>query len=396
MDTSTIDQLKADACAVIDRRADDLVALSRDLHDHPELAYEEVHAHDRLSDLLASAGLAVQRQACGLDTAFVARAGSAGRSVGVICEYDALPGLGHACGHNIIAAAGAGAGVALAELAGVAGGQVVVLGTPAEEGGGGKVHMIERGAFEGLDAAMMVHPAGSELATMETLANSQLRATYRGVAAHAAAAPHKGVNALDGAVAGYTAVAALRQHIGDAERIHGVFTHGGDKPNIVPDRAETAWWVRSPTLDGLDALDRRVRACLEAGALGAGCEVEITVSAPTYADMVVDADLLAAYVANAARLGRIVEVATPDTAVRGSTDMGNVSHVVPSIHPMVKVAPADVAIHTPAFADCAASADADRAVIDGAKVMAMTAIDVWTAGVDAGGGEVRRSDGPRA
>jgi amidohydrolase len=378
-DAADIASLKDRACAHIDALAEQLIAVSHSIHAEPELGFEERHAHRVLTEAIAryAPGAALEPHACGLETAFLAHAGPAGPTVGVVCEYDALPGLGHACGHNIIAAAGLGAGLALAAMADEVGHRVKILGTPAEEGGGGKVMMIDAGAFDDVDVALMVHPAGVDLARMSTLAIHRCRARYRGRAAHAAAAPDKGVNALDGAVLGYNAIAALRQHIADEERIHGVFIAGGDKPNIVPSHAETEWYVRSPTMEGLRLLMDRVTRCLEGGATAAGCAVEIEWLDPCYAEMVDNEPLADCYVANAAALGRAVQMPTPHTAVRGSTDMGNVSHVVPSIHPMIKVAPDDTAIHTEDFALCAVSSAGDRGVIDGAKAMAMTAIDVW-------------------
>lgn len=366
----------------IDRRADRLVEISHDIHAHPELNFEEHHAHDLLCDELEAAGLAPERRAFGLDTAFVARAGSGGSDVAVCLEYDALPGIGHACGHNIIAAAGLGAGLATAAVAEECGGRLSILGTPAEEGGGGKVFMIRAGAFDGIDAALMVHPAGAELRDMTTLAVQQCLATYTGSAAHAAAAPHEGRNALDGAVLGYNAVAALRQHMLPTERVHGVFTDGGDKPNIVPARAQTHWFVRSPSAAGLDALKERVRACLEAGAAATGCEVAIEWIDPPYADMVGIHTMNDLYARNAARLGRdVLDPAAAERAgvgaVVGSTDMGDVSYVVPSIHPMIQAAPDGTPIHTPAFAEAARGPMGDRAVLDGAKILAWTVLDLW-------------------
>lgn len=361
----------------VDAQADVLVEASHEIHAHPELGFEEVRAHALLTDRLEQAGLEVERGAYGLDTAFVARAGREGPTVAVMCEYDALPEIGHACGHNVIAAAGLGAGLAAAALADELGGRVVVLGTPAEEGGGGKILMAERGALDGVDAALMVHPSGLELTTMTTLAIQQLIARYTGVAAHAAAFPERGRNALDAAVLGYVNVAALRQHLSSDQRVHGIFLEGGDKPNIVPARTSQHWYVRSGRLETLDELKRRVVDCLAAGASAAGCELDVEWIEPVYAELVDDAPLLDRYVANAARLGRHPEVPTDQHRVVGSTDMGNVSHLVPSIHPMIKVAPSDVSIHTPAFAEHAASADGDRAVLDGAKILAMTVADVW-------------------
>lgn len=372
-----LDGIKQRLCEAVDQRAELLTSVSRRIHGHPELGFEETFAHDLLASTCEEAGLRVTRGAFGLPTAFMAEAGTSGSIVAVVCEYDALPGLGHACGHNIIGAAGLGAGLALADLADDVGARVRILGTPAEEGGGGKVAMIDGGAFAECSAAMMVHPAQADLRRINAIAVRQLKAVFRGRAAHAAAAPHEGRNALDAAVLGYTNVAALRQHIRDDERIHGVFTDGGDKPNIVPAHAAQHWYVRSGTLERLAELGQRVARCLEAGAMAAGCEIELEWLDPAYADFATSEVLEDLYVANARAIGRDPLEPTPELNVTGSTDMGNVSHVVPSIHPMIGVSPVDVAIHTPAFAEHAGGPAGDRAVLDGAKSLAMTAADVW-------------------
>ena len=372
-----IAEAKRRVCDEIDRLAPELLDVSHRIHERPELGFEEHHAHDLLTGVLADHGLAVQRRAYGVDTAFEARAGEGdGALVAVVCEYDALPGIGHACGHNIIAASGLGAGLALASMAGEANGRVAVVGTPAEEGGGGKELMLRQGAFSDIDAAMMVHPANHELSVFHAVAVHRVNARYTGAAAHAAAAPEKGRNALDAAVLGYNAIAALRQHIRDEKRIHGIFTDGGAKPNIVPVTAATEWYVRSTNLTSLQALKERVVACLQAGAAAAGCDIDIEWEDPAYADMNDNPTLLDRYLANLDTLGRTPS-ADPSARVVGSTDMGNVSYAVPSIHPMIKVAPTDVPIHTPAFAEHARGPDGDAAVIDGAKVLAMTALDCW-------------------
>ena len=308
-----------------------------------------------------------------------ARAGSRGPTIAVLCEYDALPGIGHACGHNIIATAGLGAGLAAAAVAEDVGGRVVILGTPAEEGGGGKILMIREGALDGVDAALMVHPAGAELSRMRAIAVQELTATYTGQAAHAAAFPHEGRNALDAAVLGYLNVAALRQHIRPNERIHGIFSAGGDKPNIVPALARTEWMVRSGSIQTLAPLKERVEACLRAGADAAGCAVEIAWKDVVYADMLDNEVLVGLYRTNALRVGREVLDPDDDLAVVGSTDMGNVSYVVPSIHPMIQAAPHGVPIHTPAFAGHARAEPGDQAVLDGAVSLGCTIADLWLA-----------------
>jgi len=376
-DTRDGDDLKRRACAIIDDNAQTLVAVSHAIHARPELNYEEHFAHDLLTRSLADGNVEVERGAYGLETAFAARAGTQGANVAVLLEYDALPGIGHACGHNIIAASGLGAALALAPLAHHAGARLTVLGTPAEEGGGGKIEMARAGAFAGLDAAMMIHPADADLARMNAIAIQQLIARYVGQAAHAAVSPHLGRNALDAAVLGYMNVAALRQHIRPTERVHGVFTKGGDKANIVPHEAETSWYVRSDTIDTLQPLKARVAACLHSSATATGCEVDLQWKPNPYADIVDNMALLEAYAANSTSVGRPLDAHATTGLGGGSTDMGNVSYLVPSIHPMIRVAPQGVSLHSPEFAHHTASAVADRAVIDGAKIMAMTVIDMW-------------------
>ncbi len=373
----TPDVAKQMMASEVDARASRLLSVSHQIHETPELCFEEHTAHDLLCSVLEDEGLEVERSAFDLDTAFIARSGRTGPHIAVICEYDALPEIGHACGHNVIAAAGLGAGLAAAALAEDLGGRISIIGTPAEEGGGGKCYMLERGAFEGVSAAMMVHPANHELTYMSAIAVEQLEVTYTGQSAHASAAPHKGRNALDGAVLGYMNVAALRQHIRPDERIHGIFTRSGDKPNIVPHEAAAEWYVRSPKLDSLAELRQRVVACLEAGATAAGVDIQCQCKAPIYADMINSQTMLEFYARNAAATGRAVSEPRSSFAVVGSTDMGNVSHAVPSIHPMIKVAPDNVAIHTPEFANYAKSQSGDQAVVDGAKIMAMTVADLW-------------------
>lgn len=377
MSAADLDDIKERLAAEVDQRAEVLIDVSHQIHAHPELCFEERFAHDLLTTVLEQEGLPVERQAYGLDTAFAAAAGSAGPTIAVFCEYDALPELGHACGHNIIAAAGLGAGLAAAQLAEELGGRVLILGSPAEEGGGGKILMGEKGAYEGVDAAMMVHPANADLWSMTTLAIQQLHVDYFGQAAHAAAFPYKGRNALDAAVLGYVNVAALRQHIQPSERIHGIFTRAGDKPNIVPEHTAAHWYVRSSSSASLQALKARVLGCLEAGAAAAGCRMEHAWKDPAYADLVDSAALVELYTSNAARTGRAVLGPESGWEVVGSTDMGNVSYLVPSIHPMIQVAPPEISIHSAAFAEYAAGPEGDRAVVDGAKAMAMTIADLW-------------------
>ena len=373
-----IEALKQAVCERVDELADQLIDASHQIHAHPELNFQERFAHDLLTDLLERNGVAPTRHAYGLETAFDSSAGSTGANIAVLCEYDALPGVGHACGHNIIGTAGLGAGLAAAFVAHAAGGRVRIMGTPAEEGGAGKVLMARKGAFDGVEAAMMVHPADADLISMDCLAIQELFVRYQGKSAHASAAPWEGRNALDAAVLGYMNVAAMRQHIRPNERIHGIFTKGGDKPNIVPSEAATDWYVRAGTIASLQPLKDRVLTALESSAVACGCTMTHEWDPNPCADMIDNGPMVAAYVANAGRLGReVLDPVTSGKRVMGSTDMGNVSYLVPSIHPMIKVAPDGVPIHSIDFATYAASPTGDQAVIDGAKSMAMTVIDLW-------------------
>ena len=378
LDTKQIADLKAHVVADIDRRAADLIAASHAIHAKPELNYEEHFAHDLLTRMIDKAGLGVTRGAYNLDTAFEAKVGDSGLNVAVLCEYDALPGIGHACGHNVIAAAGLGAGLALAGVANDAGGRLTLMGTPAEEGGGGKVEMARAGAFDGIAAAMMIHPADRDLARMNAIAIQQLIVRYYGQAAHAAVSPHLGRNALDAAVLGYMNVAALRQHIRPTERVHGIFTKAGEKPNIVPRESEMNWYVRSDTIETLQPLKQRVAACLEASAAATDCRAELQWEINAYADIVDNVPLLDAYAVNSTDIGRPLTSAMLPGTGGGSTDMGNVSYLTPTIHPMLQVSPRGVSLHSPQFAEYTASSVADKAVLDGAKIMAMTVIDLWT------------------
>ncbi len=375
---TTSREAKDRVAADVSARADRLVSVSHEIHAHPELNYEEVFAHDLLCSVLEDCGLPVVRHAYGVDTAFEVSVGSSGPEILVLLEYDALPGIGHGCGHNVIAAAGLGAGLAAASLADELGGRLRILGTPAEEGGGGKIALARQGAFDSGTAAMMIHPADADLLRMDSLAIHTVDVVYHGREAHASAAPWMGRNALDAAVLGYMNVAALRQHIRPEERVHGIFTEAGEKPNIVPRRAAATWYVRSPTISSLQPLKDRVMACLEGAASACGCQMDSTWDGHTYAEVRDNERLASAYAANMAEVGRtVVDPRVTGRAVLGSTDMGNVSYLVPSIHPMVQVAPSGIPIHTREFAEHAGSDGGDKAVIDGARAMAMTVVDLW-------------------
>ena len=363
--------------AEVERLQPRLWEIAQAIHARPELLFEERYA----AQLLAGE-LGVETGAYGVETAFELRVGhegeGAGPCVAILLEYDALPGVGHGCGHNLIAAACLGAGLAAAAVVDEAGGRLRILGTPAEEGGGGKIKLIEAGAFDGVDAAMMVHPAGLDLTEPDVIAIATWRVEYQGVGAHAAAVPERGRNALDAAVLGYNAVAALRQHIASDERVHGVFLKAGEKPNIVPDHTVAEWYVRSPTLESLADLKERVLACLAGGAAAAGCEMTVTPTAPEYSQLRTNGPLMDRYRRHSEALGRPVATPTHRRKVTCSTDMGNVSLVAPSIHPLVAVSPPEVALHTAEFARYAVSPGGEQGMRDGALALALTALDVWT------------------
>lgn len=373
----SLESLKKDVSAAIDGLAADLLALSHAIHAEPELALEEFRAAERLSGAVASHGLPVQREAFSLKTAYASEFGNTGPSIAILSEYDALPGVGHACGHNIIATAGLGAALALSRLGSRLPGRVRYLGTPAEERHGGKELMARAGAFDGVDAAMMIHPSNIDLVTMPCIAISEVEVTYGGRAAHASAMPHRGVNALDAVVTAYQAIAQLRQHIRQTERVHGIITEGGMAANIIPERAACRFYVRAADVHDLSALKKRIHACFEAAALATGCTAEIRWGRADYLDLKTNWPMAEAFRRNAESLGReFVDPKTIPPGFAGSTDMGNVSHRVPSIHPMLAVAPPGVIIHNAEFARWAASDKGDAAVIDGAKALAMTALDL--------------------
>jgi amidohydrolase len=379
MNESRVAAAKRRACAAVDAVAGDLVAISHELHRHPELGYHEQHAARLLADRLERGGLAVERHAYGLPTAFAGRAGTAsGPEVVICCEYDAIAGMGHACGHNVVSAAGLGAGLALAALAGPLGGRVTVLGTPAEEGGGGKILLADRGAFAGAAAAMLVHPASEETVLPHINAASTLRITMTGRAAHASMYPEAGVNALDALVLGYLGLATLRQHLVPTDKVHGIITDGGSAPGVVPARAAGRFLVRSANRASLARLRQRVLATFRAGALAAGARLVARWPWPEYAEMRHSLPLAHAFEANLRALGRHpVPPSRIPVSRAASTDLGNVSHLVPAIHPKLAISPPGVVPHSPAFAARAVGPAADRAVVDGAKAMAMTAIDIW-------------------
>jgi amidohydrolase len=347
-----------------------LVDLSHRIHAHPELCFEETRSSEWTAAVLADGGLALETGVGELETAFVARSGSGPLHIAICAEYDALPGIGHACGHNIIAAAAVGAGLAIAPLADELGITLSVVGTPAEEGGGGKVYLLERGVFDGVHTAMMVHPAPLDVLKPRVSAVSHFAVRYTGRESHAAAAPYLGVNAADAFVVAQTAIGLLRQHLRPTEQVHGFVDHGGDAANIIPAHTSGDWMVRASTIEELAKVKPRVDQCFEAGALATGCTLELHEVCPDYAHMEHDEELVAAYAASADAIGRHYG----DGDMTFSTDMGNVSLAMPSIHPCIGIETAGAVNHQPEFAAACVNASADRAVVEGALALALTAI----------------------
>ncbi len=371
-----ISALKDAAREAIDGNLARLVQLSHKIHEHPETAFDEVRACAWTAETLAEGGYAVTRGIAGMPTAFSAEVGSGPLVLAVCAEYDALPGIGHACGHNIIAASAVGAGLGLARLADDLDVTVRVLGTPAEEGGGGKVTMLDEGVFDGVHAAMMIHPWPTDRLEATCLAVSHFDITFSGKSAHASAAPWEGVNAGDAMVISQVAISLLRQQLRPHDQVHGIVTHGGDAANIIPDSVTGRFMCRSASLAELELLEPRVKACFEAGALATGTSVGYQALAPVYSHMESDDGLLALYRANAEALGRsfpLDDQGAPRPTL--STDMANVSLAVPTIHPLLGIDAAGSVNHQPEFAAACITPSADSAVRDGALAMAWTAID---------------------
>jgi amidohydrolase len=364
----------------VERVHEPLVGLSHWIHANPELGYEERMAAGWVAEWLEKAGFAVTRGAGGLETAVLGTYGPGPLNAALLVEYDALPEVGHACGHNVIAASSVGAGVGLAAVADQLGLRVTVIGTPAEEGGAGKQQLIDAGAFAGVHLALMVHPGPNDQLLPEVLAAQSIDVTYTGLPSHAGAFPERGINAADGIVVAQVAMGLLRQALLPTDRVHGIVTAGGEAPNIIPARAEGRWMIRAASVARMDELREKVLRCFEAGATASGAALTISQHV-VYADMIHDPDLTRLYRANAEALGRqfIDTGAPPDPShlmmTRFSTDMGNVSYLVPSIHPIIGIDSAPAVNHQPEFTAAAASPAAAKAIFDGAVALAWTAID---------------------
>ena len=372
------DKVRAEVTARLESCAADLVALSQSLHAHPEEGFAEHRSVRTLADLLASHGHDATVGLGGLDTALrVSTPENDGPHIAVLAEYDALPGLGHACGHNIICSTAAGGFLGAAAVAERLGGRVSLIGTPAEEGGGGKEILARAGVFEDVDAVIMLHPFSHDIALHPFLGRRQLEMVFHGVGAHASAQPFMGRNALDAAVAAYQGVSALRQQLPQSDRVHGVFSDGGARPNVIPARAALLFYLRSANPETLRDLARRMTSIAEGAAAMTGCGVELRWDAQAaYLPIRFNTTLAGRWSVNQADTGRkpLPPGVVPES-LTGSTDLGNLSYRMPALHPMLAVSEATVALHTKEFAAAAGSPAGDAAVRDGALGLALTAAD---------------------
>jgi amidohydrolase len=370
-----IQRLKEAVQAEVDRLAPDLSAVSRFLHATPELAYEEHQAAELLAGVLGEHGFAVTRPVADLPTAFTGAIGSGAPRIAFLAEYDALPGLGHACGHNIIGAASLGAALAVKSILGDRPGTVLLVGCPAEEKGGGKIALVGAGVFRGTDAALLVHPSNRTEMVKLALGMRELTVEYFGKASHAAAAPDQGINALDAAVLAYTAIGVLRQQVRSDARIHGIITHGGQAPNIIPEYAAARFYIRALDLAYMDELFGRVVHCCEAAAEATGCRVTLVSATKDYHPYKPVYSLAGLFQQNLEALGEAVDQGPIDKEL-GSSDVGNVSQVVPTIQPMLQICPRAVTVHMSAFAEAAVSERGQQGLLAAAKALAMTAVDL--------------------
>ncbi len=375
-----IGELKAEAIDRAELQRSKLIQLSLNIHDNPELGFQEKKAFAWLTGYLEDSGFNIEQGIAGLATAFRATYGQGSPRIALLAEYDALPKIGHACGHNIIAVSAVGAAAASKSIIDRLGGSILVLGTPGEEILGGKIDMVKAGAFTGIDVAMIVHPNTLNMVTVQTLACSTLDVEFFGRPAHAAAQPYEGINALEAMILAFTSINSLRQHIKTEARIHGIITDGGEAPNVVPAHSAGVFLVRAINDDYLTELKDKVLNCFKGASLASGARLEYSWRDRAYAPMKNNAALAGLFKQNLELLGRHIE----DFDSRfgfGSTDMGNVSQVTPSIHPTIAIAPPDVFIHTQEFASAAASETGHEGLMDAAKALSMTVADILQPGM---------------
>jgi amidohydrolase len=374
MEQGTINEMKEHIATEVRRMHPRLIEISQTIHANPELCFEEHKAAQLLTGELEEHGFDVERGVAGMDTAFVATYGEGEPVVGIIAEYDALPKIGHACGHNLIGTWAIGAGIALRRAMPDVKGTIKVIGSPAEEGGGGKVLQAEAGIFDGLDAAMMMHPRDHTYLDRGSLAVTPFEIEFFGKPAHAASSPESGVNALDAVIQVFNSINALRQSFKEGTRVHGVITHGGDAANVIPEYTAASILVRADNQEYLDELNEKFRNIVNAAALATGCELKIT-EGLTYQQRVCNAKLVETFGENLAALGFDHEE-PPKRGGVGSSDIGNVSQRVPTIHPYLQICESGIGGHTEEFAEASRSERADQLTAEGSIMLAWTAADV--------------------
>lgn len=379
--STVVDTLRDQIIANLEENKEKYIEISHAIHDRPEIGNEEFYASKTHAELLESEGFTVERGVAGHETALLARRKSdkPGPAIAFLAEYDALPGLGHACGHNIIGTTSVSAAIALSKVIDETGGEVVLFGTPAEEGGpngSAKGSFVKHGLLEGIDAALMVHPANSTRITSNSLAVDPLDFEYIGKPAHAAGSPHHGINALDAVIGLFNGINALRQHVTDDVRIHGIITHGGDAPNIVPEYAKARFFIRAATRKTCSEVTARVKAIAEGSALATGAKLNVIAFQNEVDNLVLNRTYDAVFKEELERLGEYVS--TEERNGLGSTDAGNISQVVPTIHPYIQIGPESLVAHTDEFREAAKSPKGDEALILGAKGLALTALRLVT------------------
>lgn len=369
-----VKDLKKKVLEEIENIKDRLIQISDYIYNNPEMGHKEFKAVKVLTEELSKHGFAVEKGIAGLETAFKGeyKGVREGPAVGILAEYDALP-MGHACGHNIIGAAAIGAGIALSKVMNQLPGKIIIYGTPAEETDGAKVTMCEKGVFDEIDMAMMIHPGDRNVVRNKSLAMDAIEFAYHGRAAHAAAAPHEGINALDGVIMLFNSINALRQQLKDDVRIHGIITEGGVAPNIIPEKAVARFYVRAAERSYLNEVVEKVMKCAEGAAISTGCRLEHRNFELSFDNLVTNTVLAEVFENNLRELGEPLHEARE---MMGSTDMGNVSHVVPAIHPYIAIGDKGLPGHTKEFLEAAGSSQGHKGLITGAKALAMTAVDI--------------------
>ncbi|HEY4552331.1 MAG TPA: M20 family metallopeptidase [Bacillaceae bacterium] len=379
--TASAVHLKEAIIANIESNRELYIKTSHEIHANPEIGNEEFFASSLLISILEKEGFEVEKAVAGHETSFVARKKSKkpGPSIAFLAEYDALPGIGHACGHNIIGTTSVAAAIALSKVLKEIGGEAVVFGTPAEEGGpngSAKGSFVKHGLVEGIDAALMVHPSNQTGLTSPSLAVDPLDFEFIGKPAHAAAAPHEGINALDAVIQLFNGINALRQQLTDDVRIHGIITHGGDAPNIIPEYAKARFFIRAATRSGLNEVTSRVKAVAKGAALATGAKLKVIAFQNEVDNLLLNKTYDSIFKAVIEELGETIIDGEREGI--GSTDAGNISQVVPTIHPYIKIGADDLVGHTVPFWEAAVSPKGDEALIKGAKALALTALQLIT------------------